>query len=423
MTSVLLIGNGAREHAIAKQIVQSGGTLYVLMDKLNPGIARLAKEYYISNLTDINAVTSIKNIDFAVVGPEKPLSEGLVDKLWGKYHIPSVGPSKLAAQLESSKIYTRSIVQEAYPKANPKFFICKTDSELKEALEKLDYQVAVKPDTLTGGKGVKISGSHLKTQQEVAAYANEWIEKDGVVLLEELLVGKEFTLQAFVDGIHLQFMPLVKDYKRAYDGDVGPNTGSMGAVSCATHTLPFVNDVLLQEAKKVLEKTVTHLRENLNILFKGVLYGQFILTESNEIKLIEFNVRFGDPEALNVLSLLETNFLEICQQIIDGTLTNVTFSSEASVIVYVVPQGYPEKPLKDIQIELPQNLVDEAYYASVYAKEQSQNNIVYSTGSRAIGILSKAKDITTAHLLTMEKITTIKGAVEFRKDIGYDIHC
>lgn len=423
MTSVLLIGNGAREHAIAKQIVQSGGTLYALMDKLNPGIARLSKEYYISSLTDLTIVTALKKIDFAVVGPEKPLAEGLVDVLWEQHNIPSVGPTKKGAQLEGSKIYMRGVVQEAYPKANPQFFVCKNDTELAEGLEKLNNQVAVKPDSLTGGKGVKLSGTHLKTQEEVVSYAKEWIEKDGVVLLEELLVGMEFTLQAFVDGTHVQFMPLVKDYKRAYDGDKGPNTGSMGAVTCATHNLPFLNDVLLQEAKQVLQKTVSYLRDRLQIVFKGVLYGQFILTEDNEVKLIEYNVRFGDPEALNVLSLLETNFIEICQHIIDGTLTTAKFSKEASVVVYVVPQGYPEKPLKEIPIELPMSLVDEAYYASVYAEDPEKPNVVYSTGSRAIGILSKAKDITTAHLLTMEKITTIQGQVEYRKDIGYDIHC
>ena len=423
MTAVLLIGNGAREHAIAKQVVKSGGTLYALMDKLNPGIARLAKDYYISSLTDLVNILKFGTIDFAIVGPEKPLSEGVVDTLLETYHIQSIGPTKKAAQLESSKIYTRKIIQEAYPKANPQFFVCKTDQEVNKALEQLDYKVAVKPDSLTGGKGVKITGTHLKTQEEVVSYAKEWVDKDGVVLLEELLVGKEFTLQAFVDGTHLQFMPLVKDYKRAYDGDKGPNTGSMGAVSCATHNLPFLNDTLLQEAKRVLEKTVAYLREKLQIIFKGVLYGQFILTEDNEIKLIEFNVRFGDPEALNVLSLLETNYIEICQNILDGKLTTCKFSHEASVCVYVVPKGYPEQPLKDAKIELPENIVEEVYFASVYAKEKESNTIVYTTGSRAIGILTKAKDINTAHMLTMEKITAIKGTIEYRKDIGYDIRC
>ena len=239
MASVLLIGNGAREHAIAKQVVKSGGTLYSLMDKLNPGIARLSKEYYISSLTDLQKVKVLGNIDFAIVGPEKPLAEGVVDAIWDNFHIPSIGPNKKAAQLESSKIYTRKIVNEAYPKANPEFYVCNTEQEIEEALKKLDYKVAVKPDSLTGGKGVKISGSHLKTNKEVLSYAKEWIDQDGVVLLEQLLVGKEFTLQAFVDGKHIQFMPLVKDYKRAYDGDKGPNTGSMGAVSCSSHSLPF----------------------------------------------------------------------------------------------------------------------------------------------------------------------------------------
>ena len=423
MTSVLLIGNGAREHAIAKQVIKSGGTLYSIMDKLNPGIARLSKEYYISALTDISKVKTLGKIDFAIVGPEKPLSEGMVDALWEMYQIPSIGPTQKAAQLESSKIYTRKIVNVAYPKVNPEYYVCTNEQELSDALKKLDYKVAVKPDTLTGGKGVKISGTHLKNKQEVVSYAKEWIEHDGVVLIEELLVGKEFTLQAFVDGKHVQFMPLVKDYKRAYDGDKGPNTGSMGAVSCATHNLPFLNDTLLQEAKRALEKTVSYLRDSLQILFKGVLYGQFILTDDNEVKLIEYNVRFGDPEALNVLSLLQTNYLDICQNILDEKLTTSQFSKEASVCVYIVPKGYPESPLKDARIEMTENLIEDAYFASVYAKENEPKYIVYTTGSIAIGFFTKAKDINTDDLLTMEKITSIKGTVDYRKDIGYDVKC
>ena len=423
MTNVLLIGNGAREHAIAKQVVKSGGILYSIMDKLNPGIAKLSKKFIISSLIDIEKISSFDKIDFAVIGPEKPLSEGIVDTLQEKYKIPSIGPTKQAAQLESSKIYTRMIVQEAYPNANPKFFVCQNEQEIQEALESLDYKVAVKPDTLTGGKGVKVSGIHLKTNKETQAYAEEWITADGVVLLEEMLVGKEFTLQAFVDGQHVAFMPLVKDYKRAYDGDKGPNTGSMGAVSCATHNLPFLNEVSLQEAKKILEKTVSYLREKKHILYKGVLYGQFMLTESNEVKLIEYNARFGDPEAINVLSLLETNYLDVCTNILKGTLSTVTFTKEASVCVYVVPKGYPDKPLKNEKIILPEKLLDEVYFASVFSKPEEQQNIVYTTGSRAIGVLTKAKDINTAHLLAMESITAIKGTVEYRKDIGYDVHC
>ena len=264
---------------------------------------------------------------------------------------------------------------------------------------------------------------HLKTIEEIESYSYEWIEKDGRVLLEEMLIGKEFTLQAFVDGTHVAFMPLVKDYKRAYDGDKGPNTGSMGAVSCATHNLPFLNDVSLQEAKKIIQKTIQYLQDSMNITYKGIIYGQFILTDDNEVKLIEYNARFGDPEAINVLSLLETNYIDICKNILEGTLSEVQFSNEASVCVYIVPRGYPVKPLKDIKLELPEELVDEVYYASVYGKETEKSTVVYTTGSRALGVLAKSKDITNAHLLAMEKIVKIKGSVDYRKDIGYDVKC
>ena len=422
MSKVLLIGNGAREHALAKQLVKSGVEIHSLMDKLNPGIKNLSKEYYIGSLTNLQLIKNIKSVDFAVIGPENPLTEGIVDTLWQKYEVPAIGPNKEGAKLEGSKVYTREIVSKAIAEANPKYFICKNKQELEQALEELDNSVAIKPETLTGGKGVKLSGSHLHSKNDIIDYCSNWIKKDGRVLVEELLKGQEFTLQAFCDGKHLEFMPLVKDYKRAFDGDLGPNTGSMGAVTCSNHGLPYLSESSLHEAKTIMIKTINYMQKHQGIVFKGILYGQFMLTDENKVKLIEYNVRFGDPEAMNVLSLLQTDFQKICYDILNGTLKSVNFKKEASICVYIVPNGYPEHPIKDGKIDIPQKLENDIYFASVYAKEGEQNT-VYTTGSRAIGVLAQAKDINTAHMLAMEKIVQFKGPIAYRNDIGYDIKC
>ncbi|MHA1910109.1 MAG: phosphoribosylamine--glycine ligase [Candidatus Kariarchaeaceae archaeon] len=421
MKKVMLIGNGAREHAVAKKLVASGAELYSFMSQKNPGIAALSHDYYIGKydnfafLEEKLGLENDKGIDFAFIGPENPLAAGIVNFLEDVLGIKCVGSRKEVAKLESSKIFARKLLVEYQIDANPSFSICKNKAEVVSFLKSFP-EVAVKPDVLTGGKGVKVSGEHLHSKEEIVSYALERIEQDGSVLLEEKLVGEEFTLQAFSDGKTLQSMPLVQDFKRAYDGDKGPNTGSMGSYSSVDHKLPFLDTETIEQAKDVMQKTIEAIYHKTGAYFKGVLYGQFMLKDEKPL-LIEYNVRFGDPEAINVMELLNTNLVELCEQIIQGNLTEVLFEEQATVCVYLVPAGYPEKPRKGSEIQLKGDLSSiELFYAAVYEEEGK----VKTTGSRAIALISKGETVEEAREKVYQVLEkkAVTGELFYRKDIA-----
>ena len=234
-------------------------------------------------------------------------------------------------------------------------------------IEKLG-DVAVKPAGLTEGKGVKVMGDQLPDIEAAKAYTSMLLEK-GSVVIEERLIGEEFSLQAFVDGKSLVFVPAVQDHKRAYEGDLGPNTGGMGSYTDAEELLPFMLSEDLEKAKQIMKSTVKALYEETKTEYMGILYGQFILTATGP-KVVEFNARFGDPEAMNIIPIIETDFVEIMLVMVKGTLGKlpVKFSKKATVCKYAVPAGYPDNPEKDSEViieDLGKALV---YYASVYEK-------------------------------------------------------
>lgn len=419
---VLLIGNGAREHAMAKALVAGRAKLTVLMTQLNPGIAQLSEKRYIGDLTNIALIKNLSEIDFAVIGPESPLAAGLVDVL-AKYNVPTVGPSKTAAQIEASKAFTRELLTTAKISGNPEYYICKNEKDVREAINLLEEKIAVKPDGLTGGKGVRLSGEHLGSTDEIIDYSMFWIKKEGKVILEKQLYGQEFTLQAFCDGKTLEWMPLVKDYKRAFENDKGPNTGSMGSYSCINHTLPFLNPTIIEQAKLIMKETINGLYTHYQVQYKGILYGQFMITPANKVYLIEYNVRFGDPEGINVLSLLQSNYIDLCTEILDQRLKEPEFIKKATIYIYIVPEGYPNTPISDSPIIIPENLKNEIYYASVYSKENNNPNIIYTTTSRAIGVLAHGDTIESARENALAKAQQIHGQIFYRKDIGANIRC
>ncbi|MHA1863722.1 MAG: phosphoribosylamine--glycine ligase, partial [Candidatus Thorarchaeota archaeon] len=329
--------------------------------------------------------------------------------------VPCIAPSKAAALIETSKSFARIVIDQTAPKANPKFKVARSVDDLRRFEKKIGVEnMVVKPNGLTGGKGVKIFGEHLNSRDELERYAIDLLIETGVVVLEEKLEGTEFTLQAFSDGERLEFMPLVRDYKRAYDGDIGPNTGSMGSFSTPDHGLPYVTPEDLESAKEIMNATLIGIKRKAGSIFKGILYGQFMKTDSG-IKVIEFNARFGDPEAMNVLSVLSTSMDEICQGIIDGNLGQVQFENKATVCVYVVPEGYPGPDVvKDSPLDLSVATTAELYHASVYEKDGQ----ILTTGSRAIGVLGKADTVAQAREIAYSNASRIKGKVRFRSDIA-----
>lgn len=406
----LVVGNGAREHAIAKKLYFDGAELVAAMVKRNPGIASISKRVEIMDINEPSEYSRFRDIDIAYVGPESPLAAGIVDHL-ELMGIPTVGPVKNMARLEWSKSYARLVLHEGGITGNPEFKVCRNLFEVREFLS--DHpEVAVKPDVLTGGKGVKLTGEHLHSEKEVEEYAAETIRSDGLVILEEKLMGKEFTLQAFVDGKHVEVMPLVRDYKRAYDGDKGPNTGSMGSFSCPDHSLPDLDAQTVKKGEEIMKATVRILAESVGE-YKGFLYGGFMNTNRG-VYLIEYNARLGDPEAINVLALLEDSLLETGLRMVDGRLNKPSFRREATVCVYLVPEGYPNSPKKDKPLTLEPLRYSEPYYASVY----EEDGVVKTTGSRAIALLARGKSTAEARERVYSDTSSIRGTLFYRRDIA-----
>ena len=221
---LLVVGGGGREHAITSALVRNtSAELYSVMGKKNPGIAKLSREVFVHAETDVATVISFakeKQIELAVIGPEAPLEVGLSDALWDA-GIPTVGPRQKAARIETDKGFCRNLMHKHQIPGCPTYKICKTPKEAAEYIEKYPGDLAVKPTGLTGGKGVKVMGEQV---DRAGAMEYAMTLKDQDIILEERLLGEEFTLMAFVDGKTLVPMPLVQDHKRAYEGDVGPNT-------------------------------------------------------------------------------------------------------------------------------------------------------------------------------------------------------
>lgn len=417
---VLLVGGGGREHAIAESIARSlkNPQLFAVMNKKNPGIARLCKEFSLMKETDTNVVDFAKknNIELAIIGPEAPLAAGIPDMLW-EAGIPVVGPRRLAAQIEFDKAWTREFMKKYGISGCPGFRVFrKGESGTDEYIDELG-DVVIKPAGLTGGKGVRVMGDHFGIDG-AKSYALEVLKNDELVI-EERLVGEEFTVQAFVDGRTLAFAPSVQDHKRAFDGDKGPNTGGMGSYNDSKDILPFMKGTDYTDAKKIMTDTVQAIRKETGIPYQGILYGQFMAT-SKGISVIEFNARFGDPEAMNVLPLLENDFIDICSCIVNGNLDkiDVKFKKQATVCKYAVPAGYPDDPVKDSIVEI--GKMDDAllFYSSVYEKD----NKIYTTGSRAIAVLGIADTINEAEKKARAGLLCIKGALHSRRDIGTDEH-
>ena len=342
MVNILVIGSGAREHAIIRSFSRSKKKkkIYCLASNNNPGISSICDEIKIDNIDDPKTVQEYAKkhkIDFAIIGPENPLASGIADSLW-EINVGVVGPKKDLAQIETSKSFTRNLLVEYKIPGCPKFKTFENMDGVKEFLSLLGDNYVVKYDGLAGGKGVKVAGDHLHSHDEALIYCEELIKKGGHFLIERKLIGEEFSLMSFCDGENLSHMPAVQDHKRAYEGDTGPNTGGMGTYSDSDHKLPFLEDSHIKSAQKINEQTAKALKQKFGEGYKGILYGGFIATNAG-VQLIEYNARFGDPEAMNVLSILETDFIDICKSIISGNLSNldINFKNLATVCKYAVP--------------------------------------------------------------------------------------
>ncbi len=417
---VLLLGSGAREHAISRALDRSSQnpTISCLASNNNPGIQKISEFFEVGNINDPETVTSFAqqcSADLAIIGPEAPLESGVADALWSA-GIPTVGPKKAHAQIETSKGFTRDLLAKYNIPGGPRYRRFDSLDGVTEFLEELGDNYVVKYDGLMGGKGVKVSGDHLHSHDEALDYCKQLVDRGGTFVVEEKLIGEEFSLMSFCDGEHLAHMPSVQDHKRAYEGDKGPNTGGMGSYSDTDHSLPFISAEDIIEAQKINEATAHALRDEFNEGFKGVLYGGFIAT-ADGVKLIEYNARLGDPEAMNVLPLLESDFVDICSGIVEGNLhqKDISFRNQATVCKYAVPEGYPDSPVKGEPIDV-SAITDtsQLYYASVDVK----NGQLTEAGSRTVAYVGLADTLDEAEAKAETEISKVSGPLFHRTDIG-----
>ena len=418
--NILVVGSGAREHAIVRALNRSNHEkeIYCIASNFNPGISTLVDELIILDINSPDIIAGYakeKAISLCIIGPENPLSNGVADALSNE-GIKVVGPKKELAMLETSKAFTRDLLNKYKIPGSPIYSRFKNLNGVHAFLKKLDENYVVKYDGLAGGKGVKVSGDHLHSHDEAIGYCQSLVEQKNEFVIEEKFIGEEFSLMSFCDGTTLKHMPAIQDHKRAYEGDTGPNTGGMGTYSDTNHSLPFLKKEDLEEAKKINIATSQAIKNECGEGFKGILYGGFMATK-NGVKLIEYNARFGDPEAMNVLSLLESDFIEICIAIADGTLKNidVSFQKQATVCKYAVPKGYPDNPIKGHKIDVSNvHELDNLFFASVDYKNKS----LIEAGSRTVAVVGIANSITEAEKIAENEILRVEGPLFHRSDIG-----
>jgi phosphoribosylamine---glycine ligase len=424
MPNVMLVGNGAREHAMAEALSRSEQhpRLFSFMKANNPGIASLSNRIQLGSYADLPAITAFateNKIDFAVIGPEDPLNNGVVDAL-AACGIPSVGPNKSLARLETSKSFTRNLVSKYNIPGNPQFKVFTAMDGIEAFLNQLEG-IVLKPDGLTGGKGVLVQGDHFVSKAEALKLCGQILKESSSVIIEEKFDGEEFSLQCLCDGRTVVGTPLVQDHKRRFDGDSGPNTGGMGSYSLPDHSMPFLKPSDIEEGLEITRQVAVALFRETGSLYKGVMYGGFIATKTGA-KLLEYNARFGDPEAMNILPLLKTDFVDVCRHIIDGTLDRlkIEFEKKATVCKYIVPKGYglpadhPDAASSRAKIEVGNVGAARLYYSSVNQKEDG----LYLSSSRAIGIVGIADNLDDARSIAEEGVKAVEGPVAYREDIG-----
>ncbi|MEM4780459.1 MAG: phosphoribosylamine--glycine ligase [Halalkalicoccus sp.] len=434
--TVLLVGGGGREHAVARALEDGDCELFACAENRNPGIARIAAGFETLDTTNASAVTSYaEEVDatLAVVGPEAPLQAGVADALSDAGVFP-FGPTAEQARIETDKAYQRRFMREHDISGCPVFETFEDTEEACEYIDSSESDLAVKPAGLTGGKGVKVIGDQVD-KEGAKAYLRE--EEYDRVVLEERFVGEEFTVQAFVANGSVRVTPAVQDHKRAYEGDEGPNTGGMGSYSDAGLELPFMTEAEYREAVGILDETVEALDE-----YTGVLYGQFMLTAGG-VKVIEYNARFGDPEAMNTLPVMNTDFLDVLVAAREGEeLPRLSFAPRATVCKYAVPEGYPEDPQGGTAIEIDEESVARAGRATqetngnepregvaqavtedgdaqlFYASVDDRDDGVYTTTSRAFAVVGIAGSIDAAERIAAEALSGADEGVRIRHDIG-----
>ncbi len=418
----LIVGGGAREHAIAATLVRAEAEVVVASPNANPGLERLARASARLEPTEADRIVAFarrERAGAAVLGPEASLAAGVADALRSS-EVPTVGPDRAAARLESSKVFCRELLARHGVPGQPRFAAPTTAEEVDRAVATFPGPWVVKPSGLTGGKGVRVLGADFADPREGTIYAKALLVQGDRVLLEEKLDGEEFSQMAFVTDSGLYPMPAVQDFKRALEGDRGPNTGGMGSYSQRDHLLPFLTASHRDRATDCLEKAVAALRSE-GLAYRGVLYGGFMLTADGP-RLLELNARFGDPEGINVLVQYEEgSFSDLLLGVATGRVDPnlVRFRRRSTVVKYLVPPGYGGRGPSGGTLAIDERAIEDAgvhvFFGSV---EPAGPGAVRLGTSRGLALAGEASAIHEASARVEVALRHVRGDYYVRHDIG-----
>lgn len=428
MKKCLLLGNGGREAVLAENIIK-GFSLYSVLPYENPSIVEYIEKsngkYILGDPFNKQLVKKFiekEKIEYALISSDNLLQDGLID-LAKSMGLKTFGPTSLGAKIEWSKSYALEIVEKIAPEMIIKNKRITSEKELEEVMNLYnDDNFVVKPEGLTGGKGVKVGGVHFNGKQEGYNYALTCLKESGKVIVQDKVEGREFTVTALTDGENLVITPITFDYPYRLDGDKGPGTGGMGTLSFENGLLPFLNKNDIDQCSMLMKKVIQYINKD-SMEFNGVLYGGFFKCKDG-IKFIEFNARFGDPESLNILNALETPFPEVIDHIINKTLTsdNCKFKKIYTFTIYIVSKDYAIRLNKEACIfNVNKKLIEEkgakVYFAN--AKKIGSDTYTSVSNSRLLAIVTTGNSLEEAKDKAYNAINgNVDTKLDYRKDIG-----
>ncbi|MBD1166240.1 phosphoribosylamine--glycine ligase [Pelagibacterales bacterium SAG-MED07] len=413
-----IIGSGGREHALCESLKKSDKIEKIYCFPGNAGTNLIAENIQIDldNFESLKDFTLEKKIDFIIVGPEKPLVEGIVDYL-EQNNIKVFGPNKFAAQLEGSKIFTKKLC-ENYNIPTAKFGIFSEVKEAKLFLDKCNYPIVVKADGLAAGKGVYISENLGEAMNAVNEIFNGKFGIANQLLIEEFLEGEEMSFFIISDGKNYKQFGTAQDHKRVFEGDKGKNTGGMGAYSPSRLENKELNNKIVQ---KIIEPTLKGLKDQ-NTNFKGFLYAGLMIVK-DEPFLIEYNVRMGDPECQTLLPKLKTDFGLLIKACIEEKLieSDIEWYNDKSLCIVLCSKGYPDKFKNNIELNVADLTLDKFEFL-FHAGTKFIDGKTFSNGGRVLNIVIRSDQFKSARNKALKLLETINWKNGFyRKDIGYKV--
>ena len=415
--NLAVIGSGGREHAICYKLKQSKRINKLICIPGNAGTQKIAENIKedISNFNILYKIIKERKIDIVIVGPEQPLVDGIVDYL-DKKKIRVFGPDKFASQLEGSKSFMKDLCKK-HNIPTAKFGVFTNLNEALDFINSNKVPIVVKADGLAAGKGVTICKSIDEAIKSTKEILEGKFKSSKKVVLEEFLEGEELSYFTIVDKNSYHFFGSAQDHKRVGEGDVGPNTGGMGAYSPAKLLTSQLEEKI---KKKIIEPTLMAMNK-LGHTYKGFLYAGLIINKG-EPYLIEYNIRMGDPECQVLMMRLETDLLEVIDYLTQDKLNNlkIKWNKNSCITIVLCAKGYPNNYIKNSEIKNLSSIISDKNNQIFHAGTYKKNNKIYSNGGRVLNITSVAESLSKARdqsLMNLKKINWTDGF--FRKDIGW----